>query len=43
VEGTAAVEALIRDRAEAARLAGNARERAVSEFLGDRDLSNTAA
>ena len=34
----AAVEALIRDRAEAARLAGNARERAVSEFLGDRHL-----
>ena len=34
----AAVEALIRDRAEAARLAGNARERAVSVFLGDRHL-----
>ena len=34
----AAVEALIRDRAEAARLAGNARERAVNEFLGDRHL-----
>ena len=34
----AAVEALLRDRAEAARLGANARERAVSEFLGDRHL-----
>ena len=33
-----AVEALIRDRAEAAGLAANARERAVNEFLGDRHL-----
>jgi trehalose synthase len=34
----AAVETLLRDRAEAARLAGNARERAVDQFLGDRHL-----
>jgi glycosyltransferase involved in cell wall biosynthesis len=34
----AAVEALIRDRSEAARLAANACGRAVNEFLGDRHL-----
>jgi trehalose synthase len=33
-----AVEELLRDRDEAARLAHNARERAVGEFLGDRHL-----
>jgi glycosyltransferase involved in cell wall biosynthesis len=37
----AAVEALIRDRAEAARLAANARGRAVNEFLGDRHLEQS--
>jgi trehalose synthase len=34
----AAVESLLRDRAEAARLAQNARRRVVDEFLGDRHL-----
>jgi len=34
----AAVERLLRDRAEAARLGENARERAGAEFLGDRHL-----
>ena len=33
-----AVETLLRDAAEATRLAHNARQRAVSEFLGDRHL-----
>ena len=38
----AAVERLLRDRALAARLGANARERAASEFLGDRHLDQYA-
>ncbi len=34
----AAVESLLRDRAEAERLAENARQRVAAEFLGDRHL-----
>jgi trehalose synthase len=34
----AAVESLLRDREEAARLADNARQRVIDEFLGDRHL-----
>ena len=35
----AAVDALLRDPAEATRLAQNARRRAIEEFLGDRHLA----
>jgi len=39
----AAVERLLRDRGEAARLAANARARVVDRFLGDRHLERWAA
>jgi len=38
----AAVERLLRDRAEAARLGANARVRVLNEFLGDRHLEQYA-
>jgi len=39
----AAVESLLRDREEAGRLAENARQRVIDEFLGDRHLEQYAA
>jgi trehalose synthase len=39
----AAVESLLRDPAEAARLAANARRRVIDEFLGDRHLEQYVA
>jgi trehalose synthase len=39
----AAVEALLRDREEAARLAENGRSRVIDEFLGDRHLEQYGA
>ena len=38
----AAVESLLRDREEAARLAQNAQQRVIDEFLGDRHLEQYA-
>jgi trehalose synthase len=38
----AAVESLLRDRENASRLAENARDRVVDEFLGDRHLEQYA-